>query len=60
MLLIELQHRQAAEMIDTLASRGIVVADAACFGGLGPRQAIRVSLRDRDANVRLLAALGEA
>ena len=37
-------------------AQGILVADAACFGGLGAHAAIRVSLRDHAANVRLLAA----
>lgn len=57
MLLLELVRHPTAEVIDALAAQGIVVADAACFGGLGAHAAIRVSLRERTANVRLLAAL---
>lgn len=59
MLLIELPDRPIAPLIEALAARGIIVADAACFGGLGARSALRVSLRDRAANDRLLAALEE-
>jgi histidinol-phosphate aminotransferase len=59
MLLIELVGRPAATVIDALAAKGLVVADAACFGGLGDHAAIRVSLRERAANDRLLAALKE-
>jgi histidinol-phosphate/aromatic aminotransferase/cobyric acid decarboxylase-like protein len=57
MLLLELLCHSAAEVVDALAAKGLVVADAACFGGLGNREAIRISLRERAANERLLGAL---
>ena len=57
MLLLQVLDRPTAVVIDELAAQGLLVADAACFGGLGDHAAIRVSLRDRAANERLLAAL---
>jgi len=57
MLLLEVLDRPACAVIDGLAAQGLLVADAACFGGLGDYAAIRVSLRDRAANDRLLVAL---
>ena len=57
MLLLEVTGKPIAAIVDGLAAQGILVADAACFGGLGKHAAIRVSLRDRAANERLLAAL---
>ena len=57
MLLIEIPSGTAAQCVDALAAKGLLVADAACFGAHGARAAIRVSLRDRPANTRLLAAL---
>jgi histidinol-phosphate aminotransferase len=57
MLLIELTRRSATDCIDALAAKGVLVADAACFGGLDGHATIRVSLRDRAANAQLLAAL---
>ena len=58
MLLIELLSTTTRECIDALAAQGLLVADAACFGTHDARAAIRVSLRERAANARLLAALG--
>lgn len=57
MLLIELPGRPMAPLQDALAARGIVVADAACFGGLDGHSALRVSLRETAANDRLADAL---
>jgi histidinol-phosphate aminotransferase len=57
MLLIEAEPGPASGCVDALAAQGVVVADAACFGTRDGRSAIRVSLRDRAANARLLAAL---
>lgn len=57
MLLIEVPGWPIAPLQQALEARGILVADAACFGGLGDRAAFRVSLRDRAANERLLDAL---
>ena len=59
MVLIELVAKPIAEVVEGLAARGIIVADAACFGGLGRHEAIRVSLRGPQVNDRLLAALRE-
>ena len=58
MLLLEVQQ-PIATIVDGLAARGLLVADAACFGGLGSHRAIRVSLRARNENDRLLQALQE-
>lgn len=60
MLLIEVLDRPVADLKRALEARGIVVADAACFGGMDGHAAIRVSLRDADANARLLDALAES
>jgi histidinol-phosphate/aromatic aminotransferase/cobyric acid decarboxylase-like protein len=60
MLLLEVLDGPARAVIEGLAALGLVVADAACFGGLGDYAAIRVSLRDRAANQRLLVALESA
>ena len=57
MLLIELSAATTNGCVDALAAQGLLVADAACFGTHGARAAIRVSLRERAANARLLAAL---
>lgn len=57
MLLIEILGRGTREVQDALEARGIVIADAACFGGLDDHAAFRVSLRDRAANDRLIEAL---
>lgn len=57
MLLVETPGRRVAALQEALGARGIVVADAACFGGLDGHAAFRVSLRDRASNERLLAAL---
>lgn len=58
MLLIEVCDRPARALQQALEAKGIVVADAACFGGMEGHAAFRVSLRDPAANERLLAALG--
>lgn len=57
MLLLELNGHRAADCVDALAAQGLLVADAACFGGLDRHEAIRISLRDRSANARLLSAM---
>lgn len=57
MLLIEIAAGPASACVDALAAQGVLVADAACFGSRDRHAAIRVSLRDRAANARLLAAL---
>lgn len=59
MLLIELKSVTTVQCIDALAAQGLLVADAACFGSRGGHAAIRVSLRDRAANSRLLDALAK-
>ena len=57
MLLIELLSGTTNACVDALAERGVLVADAACFGTHDAGAAIRVSLRERSANRRLFAAL---
>lgn len=57
MLLIEVKSGTTVDCIDRLAAQGLLVADGACFGSGHECAAIRVSLRDRAANTRLLAAL---
>lgn len=57
MLLLEVRDRTARELQRALEARGIVIADAACFGGMDGYQAIRISLQDKHRNDRLLAAL---
>jgi len=55
--LIEDLSGKAAACVDALAAKGLLVADAGCFGGLDGRSMIRASLRDPAANARLLDAL---
>ena len=57
MLLLEIASGSATACVEALAAQGLLVADARCFGDLGGHEAIRVSLRDRAANERLLRAL---
>jgi histidinol-phosphate/aromatic aminotransferase/cobyric acid decarboxylase-like protein len=57
MFLIEVLSTSTAACIDALAAQGLLVADAGCFGGLENHAAIRVSLRDRAANARLVNAM---
>jgi histidinol-phosphate/aromatic aminotransferase/cobyric acid decarboxylase-like protein len=57
MVLLELSRRGAAEAADALAARGMIVADASSFRGLEQRDMLRISLRDRAANRKLLDAL---
>lgn len=57
MILLDLEKRQSAEAADLLAARGIIVADATSFQGLEQYRSLRVSLRGRDDNERLVAAL---
>lgn len=57
MLLLDLGDRSAAGMAARLASKGIVVADATSFRGLERYEMLRVSLRGRDDNLKLIAAL---
>lgn len=57
MLLIELRDRATRELQRALEAKGLLVADAACFGGMEGYAAFRVSLRDAASNARLLAAL---
>ena len=57
MLLLEPATMPVARVVDALGAQGCMVADAACFGGLGGHAAIRISLQDRAANDRLLDAL---
>lgn len=57
MLLLELAGRGSATAAETLASRGIIVADATSFRGLEHRNVLRVSLRGRAENELLIEAM---
>ena len=57
MLLLDLGDRNASEVTDRLARKGIVVADAGSFRGLEQHNMLRVSLRGRKDNLKLIAAL---
>ena len=57
MLLMRLQGIGSAELCEKLARRGILVADGRSFNGLENHDTVRISLRDRAANERLLQAL---
>jgi len=59
MLLLEVRDRTARDLQRALEARAIVIADAACFGGMDGHEAIRISLQDERRNDRLLAALAE-
>lgn len=59
MLLIEVRDRPARDLQRVLEQRGIVIVDAACFGGMEGHEAIRISLQSERTNDRLLAALAE-
>lgn len=57
MILIDLERRAPAAAADMLAARGIIVADATSFRGLENYRSLRVSLRGRADNDKLVAAL---
>ncbi|EKF39984.1 histidinol phosphate aminotransferase apoenzyme [Nitratireductor indicus C115] len=57
MLLLDLAGRDASKTAETLAAMGIVVADATSFHGLEHHPFLRVSLRSREDNLKLIAAL---
>ncbi|MCB1467391.1 MAG: histidinol-phosphate aminotransferase family protein [Rhizobiaceae bacterium] len=57
MLLLDLAARDASSTAASLAARGIVVADATSFHGLEHCSFLRVSLRKREDNLKLIAVL---
>lgn len=57
MVLLDVKNHTAAAAAAALARRGIVVADATSFEGLENSATLRVSLRTRAENERLVAAL---
>ncbi len=57
MLLLDLAGRDASKTAETLAAMGIVVADATSFHGLEHHPFLRISLRGREDNLKLIAAL---
>lgn len=57
MVLLDLKGQTAAAAAEALARQGIVVADATSFEGLENSATLRVSLRTRAENERLVAAL---
>lgn len=59
MVLLNLDRRHPADAADMLGARGIIVADATSFQGLEHHHCLRVSLRDRRDNERLITAIRE-
>lgn len=59
MMLLETAGTSAAACSSKLASMGLVVADATSFRGLEHLNVVRVSLRDRPSNQRLISALAD-
>lgn len=59
MVLIDLAGLTAASFVEALAKRAILVADGRSFHGLEDTQTVRISLRERAANERLLSAMRE-
>lgn len=57
MCLLETSAISSSELAAGLAANGILVADGKSFRGLEGVESIRVSLRDRSANERLIAAM---
>ncbi|MGD9766419.1 MAG: histidinol-phosphate transaminase [Pseudolabrys sp.] len=57
MILLDLEKHQPGEAAELLAAQGIIVADATSFHGLERYRSLRVSLRGRNDNERLIAAL---
>ena len=57
MLLLGLKGIGSAAFCEALARRGILVADGRSFHGLEAHDTVRISLRDRAANERLVAAI---
>ncbi|CAH1650349.1 pyridoxal phosphate-dependent aminotransferase [Chelatococcus asaccharovorans] len=57
MILMDLAHHAPAAAAEALAAKGLVVADATSFRGLENHRALRVSLRGRADNERLVAAI---
>lgn len=57
MLIVSIEDWTAAEFVDTLAAQGIVVVDATSFRGLEGVPSVRISLRNRSDNARLIEAI---
>lgn len=57
MILIDLERKAPALAVDLLAAHGIIVADATSFRGLENYRSLRISLRGRADNDKLVAAL---
>lgn len=60
MVLLGTGARASPDFCEALARRGIVVADGRSFRGLENHDTVRISLRERPANERLVAAIGAA
>ena len=56
-ILMDLDRHPPAAAAEALASQGLIVADATSFRGLEHHRALRVSLRGRADNERLVAAI---
>lgn len=59
MMLISLSNMRAGEFVGALAQRGVIVVDATSFRGLEKFPSIRVSLRTRPENTRLIATIAD-
>ncbi|MGZ2749124.1 pyridoxal phosphate-dependent aminotransferase [Burkholderia stagnalis] len=57
MMLLELQSQSSSQAAAKIASQGVVVADATSFDGLQETATLRVSLRSREENEKLISAL---
>jgi histidinol-phosphate aminotransferase len=57
MILLDLATQAPAQAADALAARGVIVADATSFRGLEQHRSLRVSLRGRADNEKLVAAI---
>lgn len=59
MILLDTGALSASQAAARLAAKGIIVADATSFRGLETHNVVRISLRTRPDNERLIAALSE-
>jgi histidinol-phosphate aminotransferase len=57
MMLLELKSQSSSQAAAKIASQGVVVVDATSFDGLQETATLRVSLRSREENERLISAL---
>jgi len=60
MMFLELANLRAEAFLTAMAQQGILVADGTSFHGLEGTETVRISLRSRVENQRLLAAMEQA